>query len=55
MPDFESDLHFSFPDSKILDTSEVNWSNKISDKTTRDMIFYKDSYEDYFLEGIRWK
>ena len=54
---FDYEMHFTFPDKKVFDSSEVNWNNKISDKTKRDSYFYRE-FEDnsqYQFEGMRWK
>lgn len=55
--DFETEMHFTFADKKVFDSSEINWDNKISDKTKRDSYFYRE-FEDnsqFQFEGMRWK
>lgn len=37
--DFDTDMHLLFPDKNPTDSSELNYSNNISDKTKRDMFF----------------
>lgn len=57
MADFDTDMHFSFSDKKLYDYSEINWNNKLSDKTKRDEYFYMNSEDtsQYQFEGMRWK
>lgn len=55
--DFETEMNLSFSEKKIYDYSEINWSNKISDKTRRDEYFYRNSEDNsqFQFEGMRWK
>lgn len=57
MPDFETDMHFLFPEEVPLDSDKKITHNLISDKTKRDMIFNRSSYEDdsYDYGDMRWK
>lgn len=55
MPDFENDMHLTFPDKKIWDYSEINWNSKISDKTKRDEYFKFEDDSQWQFEWMRWK
>lgn len=57
MPDFETDMHLLFPEEVPLDSDKKITHNLISDKTKRDMIFNRSSYEDdsYDYWDMRWK
>lgn len=53
--DFETPQRFSFSDDKLLDSSEIKWEDKTSDKTKRDSYFYQGYDDMQYGDFQKWK
>lgn len=49
--DFETDQKYYIPVSNANDSDKRNYWNTQSDKTARDMFFYRDYSEEYSYEN----